>query len=702
MGIAPNSRQNNIKPDKARRKKGGAKGAVANVEASTKTTAARSTAAPRANGYLNGKAPKPKTERDARPVKLETVWPPNESDGFAPEFTEEGLSLAFAKKYRSRLRFVKKKHAWMEWTGTHWAEENTLLAYDLIRKECRIAAARAASDERTKGAVTDLCKAKTRSAVETMARTDRLLAATTDQWDADDWLINMPDGTIDLRTGKSIGHDPLKYCTKITAVSAGGDCVLWKSFLDKVTDGDKELQAYLKRMCGYFLTGSIRDHAMFFIYGPGGNGKGVFLNTIAAILSIYHVTSPAETFAEQKGQRHETELARLEGARLVISQETAQGQYWNEARIKSLTGGDRIAARYMRGDYFEFDPKFKLCIVGNHKPQLRAVDDGIRRRFNLIPFDVKISPSEKDPNLSEKLKAEYGSILQWMVEGCLEWQREGLNPPEKVLAATSDYLDNEDTIGLWLADKCITPNSYRNDEVRRRTAKVHLVGSSEATLAMLFKSWKDYAEANNFPAKNNKFLGEQLSERGFEKDRDRRGAFMKGLRLKTLEELAMDEVGEQSVTERDGASISYVYAGAHTHTRETSEIKGSSRSVTEGDTASKIRGLLPETSHPASRASRANGKHSPNGSSKPEGEGQAKGGAQPQGSPQPSKLGDNDHSNFDVGDAEDLPPLPSSLDEYGCGDRRWLDEHPAPAKGHAVNGSGGNRAANSKTLKVAL
>ena len=328
------------------------------------------------------------------------------SEGYAPPFSEEGMALAFAAKYGDWLRYVKLWGDWMYWTGTHWAKENTLWAYDMIRKECRLAASNAMGDMEMEGTqkgktVGALNKAQMRAAIETLTRSDRRIAATTDQWNADDWLINTTGGIIDLRTGKNIGHDPLRYCTKITDVAPGGDCPLWKAFLDKVTAGDKELQAYLKRMCGYFLTGSIRDHAMFFIYGTGGNGKGVFLNTVSAILGAYHVVSPAQTWAEQKNQRHETELARLDGARLVISQETEQGQHWAEARIKSMTGGDKIAARYMRADYFEFAPKFKLCIVGNHKPQLRAVDDAIRRRFNLIPFDVQISPEEKDPNLSE-------------------------------------------------------------------------------------------------------------------------------------------------------------------------------------------------------------------------------------------------------------------------------------------------------------
>jgi putative DNA primase/helicase len=163
---------------------------------------------------------------------------------------------------------------------------------------------------------------------------------------------------------------------------------------------------------------------------------------------------------------------------------------------------------------------------------------------------VKITPEEKDPDLSEKLKAEYGGILQWMLEGCAKWQAEGLNPPECVLAATSDYLNSEDTVGLWLSDKCVTPDSYKDDEVRYKAANVKPVRDAQTTLAELFKSWKDYAEANNFPPKNNKFLAQQLVSRGFEKDKDRRGAFLKGLRLKTREEQVLD-----SGTQGDGDGL---------------------------------------------------------------------------------------------------------------------------------------------------
>jgi putative DNA primase/helicase len=323
-------------------------------------------------GSARGRKPANDEPKQSAKASVEPDHEPNagantgdEECGSAPQFTEEGLALKFVAKYRDRLRYVKPWNAWMEYDGARWRQEDTLLAYDLIRKECRAVAAKAKPGSKRNS---ELNKAKVRGAVETLSRSDRRIASTTDQWDADDWILNTPGGIIDLRTGENIGHDSSRFCTKITAVAPHGDCPLWKTFLKKVTGENEELQAYLQRMCGYFLTGSIREHALFFIYGSGGNGKGLFLNTVSAIWSMYHVVSPAETFAEQRNHRHETELARLKGARIVISQETEQGQYWAEARIKSLTGGDRIAARFMRGDFFEYDPKFKLCIVGNHKP----------------------------------------------------------------------------------------------------------------------------------------------------------------------------------------------------------------------------------------------------------------------------------------------------------------------------------------------
>jgi putative DNA primase/helicase len=211
---------------------------------------------------------------------------------------------------------------------------------------------------------------------------------------------------------------------------------------------------YLKRLFGYALTGITREHALAFLYGTGANGKSVLLSTVAGILGDYHTTAPIETFTDSKSDRHPTDLAGLMGARLVTASETEEGRRWAESKIKTLTGGDRVKARFMRQDFFEYVPQFKLVIAGNHKPGLRSVDEAISRRLHLVPFVVTIPAEERDKELAEKLKAEWPGILSWMIEGCLEWQRIGLLPPDAVVAATAEYLAAEDAFRAWLADCC--------------------------------------------------------------------------------------------------------------------------------------------------------------------------------------------------------------------------------------------------------
>jgi putative DNA primase/helicase len=246
-------------------------------------------------------------------------------------------------------------------------------------------------------------------------------------------------------------------------VGPGGDCTRWRAFLSRVTAGNGELAAFIQRMLGYSLTGLTQDHAVFFCHGGGANGKTVLLSTVAGILGDYHTTAPIETFTAAVTDRHPTELAALRGARLVTASETQEGRQWDETKVKLLTGGDKISARFMRGDFFEFVPEFKLVIAGNHKPSLRTVDESIRRRFNLIPFTVTIPPAERDPELAEKLKAEWSGILAWMIEGCLAWQRQGLSPPAAVRNATASYMDAEDSVATWLSECCSRdPNAWES------------------------------------------------------------------------------------------------------------------------------------------------------------------------------------------------------------------------------------------------
>jgi putative DNA primase/helicase len=211
-------------------------------------------------------------------------------------------------------------------------------------------------------------------------------------------MLNTPGGVVDLRTGEIRKHKAEDYLTKITGASPDPTCPIptWLAFLDRVMGGDVTLIAFLRRLTGYALTGSTREHALAFLYGTGANGKSTLLNAVTGIASDYHRTAPIETFTANNTDRHPTDLAGLRGARLVTATETEEGRRWAESRIKALTGGDRIAARFMRQDFFQYVPQFKLVIAGNHKPGLRSVDKAMRRRFHLIPFTVTIPPDDYD------------------------------------------------------------------------------------------------------------------------------------------------------------------------------------------------------------------------------------------------------------------------------------------------------------------
>lgn len=267
--------------------------------------------------------------------------------------------------------------------------------------------------------------------------------------------------------------------------------------MDRITAGDPELQGYEQRFFGYSLTGTVREHIFGFGHGTGANGKGVTVGTILGIFHDYALTIPTEMLIVSHNDRHPEELARLRGVRLAVGSETEEGTRWAEAKIKRLTGGDRIAARFMRQNTFEFDPQFKLFIIGNKRPSLRGVDEAMRRRLHLVPFEITIPEDERDPELLQKLRTEWPAILRWCVDGCLSWQESGLRPPEIVRAATAKYLDAEDALNLWIeASATEDPNAWESS-------------------AALFNSWKRWAENAGEFVGSQKRLTTVLEERRF-------------------------------------------------------------------------------------------------------------------------------------------------------------------------------------------
>jgi putative DNA primase/helicase len=431
--------------------------------------------------------------------------PPAETD---VEVTEDGIARAFTAQFRDVMRYDHSEGRWYEWAVDRWRPDVTQRAQSAVRDLAREASADA--DSKIKAAAR---KSAFIGGAEKLARSDPAHAVTHAVWDRDVLLLGAPGLTIDLRSVMGRKPDPLDGITKLTAVApaAVADCPQWLAFLDQATGGDADMIRFLQQWCGYCLTGDTSEHALLFVYGPGGNGKSVFLNTVTGILGDYATTASMDAFTASKSDRHPTDLAMLRGARLVSASETEQGRPWAESRIKQLTGGDRVSARFMRQDFFTYLPQFKLIVVGNHQPVLHNVDDAARRRFNIVPFVHK--PAAPDRGLEAKLRAEWPAILRWMIDGYEDWRKHGLLRPAVVHEATEAYFADQDLFGQWLDEACI-------------------VGPGrQCTAAELFDSWRIYAmRAGDEPGSQKKFA-ENMRNRGFARYRDRRARGYVGLNL---------------------------------------------------------------------------------------------------------------------------------------------------------------------------
>ena len=438
----------------------------------------------------------------------------NGGDGLENDdlITEKSAAEAFVARYCGHLRFDHDVGSWFEWTGAHWRRDRTCVAFDLAGRFVQSLVNDKADRVRYVSS-----RAAFAGSVERFARADRQLAVATEFWDRNPFLLGTPAGTIDLRSGETYEADPLDGISKSTAVSAAdsADCPLWIEFLQETTGGDAGLVRFLQQFLGYALTGDVREHVLLFGHGPGGNGKSVFLNTAANIMGDYAVTAAMDTFAAGTGDKHPTELAMLRGARLVTASETEEGRSWAEARIKQITGGDLITARFMRQDFFTFAPTFKLFLIGNHKPVLHNVDEAARRRFCIVPFTRK--PSRPDRLLEKKIEAEWPAILRWMVEGCVDWQTNGLLRPAVVAEATSEYFGMQDILGQFLEEECDCDPG--NDWKKTPSGE-------------LFEAWTKYAKAAGEDAKSQKSFSEELKRRGFTLDKGSKGRrYTVGIRL---------------------------------------------------------------------------------------------------------------------------------------------------------------------------
>jgi putative DNA primase/helicase len=332
--------------------------------------------------------------------------------------------------------------------------------------------------------------------------------------DADQWLLNVLNGTIDLRTGKLLAHRREDLITKLAPVEFHPDaeCPKWMQFLADIFRGNSELAEFVQRLLGYCLTGDVSEQVLPIFHGSGQNGKSTLLTVILDLLGEDYAIQAASDLLLTKKQEHPTEKADLHGKRLVACVETGEGRRLAESWVKQATGGEKIRARRMREDYWQFDPTHKLILATNHRPEIRGTDYAIWRRVLLVPFEVKIPKDERDKRMAEKLKAEGPEILAWAVRGCLDWQRQrGLGEPDVVTAATQSYREDEDLLAAFIADRCET-------------------GPGRVRAGELYQAYRDWAESAGERPMSQKRFGAAMTEREHERSRSG-GVWYEGITL---------------------------------------------------------------------------------------------------------------------------------------------------------------------------
>lgn len=391
-------------------------------------------------------------------------------------FTDYGNAERLVAMYGDDVRFCTVWSKWLIWDGRRWRVDDTGEVYRMAKAVVRALYAEIPtleSDE-LRAALAAFARASERKraldAMIALAATEGTVAVRADVFDSDPWLLTVANGTLDLRTGKLREHRRSDLITNLVPIvyDRRATCPLWLAFLDRILAGNQRLIAFLRRFVGYSLTGDVSEQVFLFLYGEGDNGKSTLVFMWQFLLGPYAMQAAPDLLLAKHGEAHPTEQADLHGARLAVCSEVDEKRRFAEAAVKRLTGGDRIKARRMREDFWEFDPTHKIVIAANHKPSVRGTDHAFWRRVRLVPFEVKIPKNERDKHLIEKLRAEAVGILAWAVRGCREWQAKGLAEPPEVSAATAAYRGKQDHIGRFLANCCrLEPNARTTaDELR--------------------------------------------------------------------------------------------------------------------------------------------------------------------------------------------------------------------------------------------
>lgn len=434
--------------------------------------------------------------------------------------TELGYAHRLIRVYGDRLRYVPVWRRWLVWDGKRWADDTTGQAKRWMKVIARriYTDALAIVDDQQRRAALNLARRGESSAgvsgALTLASTHEAIAISPGDLDADPFLLNCTNGTLDLRTGELHDHDPADLLTKITgaAYHPGARGAEWHQFLHRVQP-DQEMREFLARLLGHSLEGRVTEHVLPIFCGDGANGKGTFTGAVITALGEYADAADPDLLTARSFDAHPTGTADLFGLRLAILHETDAGRRLAEATVKRLTGGDRLKARRMREDFWSFDPSHTFVMLTNHKPLVSGTDEGIWRRIRLVPWPVVIPAAERDENLGQRLALEADAILTWIINGYRQWRTRGLAEPELVTSATHTYRGESDALRRFLDNRCLLGPNF--------TAR-----SSE-----LFGAWSAWCAREGETTGTNKAFTEAMQRRGYDTHRTSIGMVWRGIGL---------------------------------------------------------------------------------------------------------------------------------------------------------------------------
>lgn len=422
------------------------------------------------------------------------------------------MAYRLAGAYGDRLMHVHGV-GWLTWDRNRWVEDTKGAATQAVLDVLRMALADSLNDSHLRADVAKCESAAGINGVLDIAAKLQTFAVTVDDLDADPYLLNVANGTLDLRTRELRPHESADRLTKLArgAYDPAVDFSVWRAFLEEVLP-DPDERDYLRRVIGQALYGRVTEHILPILIGTGANGKGTAYGAIINAIGDYGTVIDPSMLMTRKHEGSTTELMDLLGARLVIGSETEEGRKLDEAIMKRLTGGDQLTARRLYRDPVTWTPSHTLLYVTNHLPQVKANDPAVWRRVRVVPFDVVVPPEQRDPHLPAQLELCADAILTWAVGGYVDYaDNGGLREPNSVLRATDDYKANSDAVLRFIGDAC------------------HVSPASVATTRQLYSAWQSWAISDGAEALSEKAFGKELDRLGYAAKRTKRGASRQGL-----------------------------------------------------------------------------------------------------------------------------------------------------------------------------